>query len=215
MTACRNGLTRIGTYGLMSVVLIGACSDTSRPPVSRQSATDILDELDRKRRERESRTKSEILTELRATREDGDEEEATDWFAVTPDNDATARARRIEAAESAAAARRAQQRADRRARAAVGAHALPWYEGGTLHSATGRQWLAAPARNRLATAADFVASAWHRDGYTEQHIGQMVLNGFLRAAAEEQVDCITRRLNESAAREWRVASIAAVCYLED
>ena len=212
MTACRNGLSRIGTYSLLSVVLIGACSDTSPPRVSGQSATDILDELDRKRRERESRTPAEILTELRGAREDGDEEEeaadAADWFAVTPDNDATARARRIEAAESATAARRAQQ-------SSVGAHALPWYEGGTLHSATGRQWLAAPARNRLATAADFVSTAWRRDGYTEKHIGQMVLNGFLRAAAEKQVDCITRMLNESTARERKVARIAAVCYLTD
>lgn len=32
----------------------------------------------------------------------------------------------------------------------------PWYEGGTLHDATVVEWRAASARNRLATAADWV-----------------------------------------------------------
>ena len=146
--------------------------------------------------------------------------------AVTPDNDAGARARQIEAAESAAAAGRiaalqaeldAALRANRGSSTdrSVAAHALPWYEGGTLHAATGRQWLAAPARSRLATAADFVASFWRRDGYSERHIGQMVLDGSLRAAAEIQVDSITKMLDESGDRESSVAIISAVCYVTD
>ncbi len=46
------------------------------------------------------------MAELHDEREDGDEQEAGDWLVVTPDNDAGARARQIEAAESAAAAGR-------------------------------------------------------------------------------------------------------------
>ena len=46
------------------------------------------------------------MAELHGEQEDGDEQEAGNWFAVTPDNDAGARARQIEAAESAAAAGR-------------------------------------------------------------------------------------------------------------
>ncbi len=35
-----------------------------------------------------------------------------------------------------------------------------WYEGGTLHSKTVAKWSKAPARDKLATAADFVTKAW-------------------------------------------------------
>lgn len=35
---------------------------------------------------------------------------------------------------------------------------LPWFEGGTLHRATLREWNAATPANRLATAADFAAT---------------------------------------------------------
>ena len=226
MTVRRNGPTRIGIGSLLLLVPIGACSDASRPPVPRRSSTEILDELDRTRREREGRTEAEIMAELQDGRHDGDGQETVDWFVVPPDNNAAARARSVEAAESARRARVAAALQAERAAAlqadsgsgrdgSVAAHALPWYEGGALHAANGRQWLAAPARNRLATAADFVAGFWRRDGYSERHVGQMVLDGSLRAAAEIQVDCITRMLNERADRQSTIAIIAAACYVTD
>ncbi len=145
VTARRNGVTRIGIYSLLLLVPIGACSDTPRSAVPSRSATEILDELDQTRREREGRTQAEIKAELNGGREAGDEQEAADWFAVTPDNDSRARARRNEAAEEAAESAARARRAERRSGTdgSVAADALPWYEGGTLHAATGRQWLAA------------------------------------------------------------------------
>lgn len=35
-----------------------------------------------------------------------------------------------------------------------------WYEGGTLHKATGTEWRAADASNKLATCSDFLAKLW-------------------------------------------------------
>jgi hypothetical protein len=43
--------------------------------------------------------------------------------------------------------------------ATAAAPAEEWYQGGTLHKSTGREWHAATYRNRLATSADFVARA--------------------------------------------------------
>lgn len=37
---------------------------------------------------------------------------------------------------------------------------LPWYVGGTLHSATVAEWRAADQRNKLATAADWAAQGF-------------------------------------------------------
>lgn len=35
-----------------------------------------------------------------------------------------------------------------------------WYEGGTLHKATGAEWRKADASNKLATCSDFLAKLW-------------------------------------------------------
>ena len=40
--------------------------------------------------------------------------------------------------------------------------AKKWYEGGTLHNRDAAAWKSATAENKLATCADFVASAWTR-----------------------------------------------------
>lgn len=40
------------------------------------------------------------------------------------------------------------------------ATAVPWYAGGTLHSATVAEWRAADQRNKLATAADWAAQGF-------------------------------------------------------
>ena len=87
-----------------------------------------------------------------------------------------------------------------------------WYQGGTLHTGTGRQWLAAMARDRLGTAADFVVRLWREDGHSEEQIQETLAAAFLRAAAEIQVDCITNMLNESGDHDVPVASLAAACY---
>lgn len=35
-----------------------------------------------------------------------------------------------------------------------------WYQGGTLHKSTLKEWFSAPPRNRLATAGDWAAVLW-------------------------------------------------------
>lgn len=37
-----------------------------------------------------------------------------------------------------------------------------WYEGGTLHAKTGRDWRAASYHNKLATCTDFIAMMWQK-----------------------------------------------------
>ncbi len=152
---------------------------------------------------------------------------ARSWFAVTPENDARAIADRVEAEESAWRERLLPEqpkpsdmeparqregglaRAERLSQPRVSGNRNA---GGTLHRATGRQWLAASSRNRLDTAADFVVRFWREDGYPADLIDQMRREGGLRAAAERQVACVTRMLNNSGLEDATVAIAASVCY---
>ena len=47
-----------------------------------------------------------------------------------------------------------------------------WFEGGTLHNATLKQWRKATSANKLATCADFVATAW-KDNKLKPHIADI------------------------------------------
>ena len=63
----------------------------------------------------------------------------------------------------------------------------PWHEGGTLHDATIEEWRAGSARNRLATAADWVLVLLER-----HPISQESADGSLRdrrLLAEQLVAC--------------------------
>lgn len=70
----------------------------------------------------------------------------------------------------------------------MGVSGRPWYEGGTLHDATVVEWRAASARNRLATAADWVPILLER-----HPISQGSSDGRLRdrrPLAEQLVACM-------------------------
>jgi hypothetical protein len=74
----------------------------------------------------------------------------------------------------------------------------PWYEGGTLHKATCREWLDSTPANRLATAGDFVATLSKPKTMDEA-----------RAAAEELQECIT--LAAPLTPSKAVAEVAVSC----
>lgn len=73
-----------------------------------------------------------------------------------------------------------------------------WNEGGTLHRSDDSEWLAASYENRLATAADYVATL-----RTFSNMAQM------RRAAERMEHCITRAAATKAGQ--KSSALAAVC----
>ena len=77
---------------------------------------------------------------------------------------------------------------------------LPWFEGGTLHRATLREWNAATSANRLATAADFAATILKaRKLSTDQ----------LRPKAVELVEAIRPSAEDPSLGALKVAEVAA------
>jgi hypothetical protein len=80
------------------------------------------------------------------------------------------------------------------------AAAEEWYQGGTLHNATAKEWQAATYRNRLATSADFVAGAKAASNMKE-----------LRVRAEGLERCITEGTDDPALEELKVKDVAAAC----
>jgi len=78
-----------------------------------------------------------------------------------------------------------------------------WYEGGTLHRATAQQWHDASSENRLATAADFAASADTSVGLNE-----------LRERASALQICISTATSDSSLGSLKVAEVAAVCIIQ-
>lgn len=78
-----------------------------------------------------------------------------------------------------------------------------WYEGGTLHQATAKQWHEASSHNQLATAADFVAKA-----QAPANMDQ------LRRRATELKQCITSATADSSLGDQKVVEIAALCIMQ-
>jgi hypothetical protein len=73
-----------------------------------------------------------------------------------------------------------------------------WYEGGTLHKATARQWFDATPANRLATSADFVSGILKPRSMAE-----------MKAQAEEMQTCISEAAPTSPSQS--VAQLGAAC----
>lgn len=83
------------------------------------------------------------------------------------------------------------------------AHAAgEWYEGGTLHSATLKQWASATTQNKMATMADMVVAAKLAKRPME------VVEQSVRAAS-----CIDEVAKEKAAAGQEVATVAAMCMM--
>ena len=82
------------------------------------------------------------------------------------------------------------------------AHAAgEWYEGGTLHSATLKQWASATTQNKMATMADMVVAAKLAKRPME------VVEQSVRAAS-----CIDEVASESGQGQ-EVATVAAMCMM--
>ena len=81
------------------------------------------------------------------------------------------------------------------------ASAPPWYEGGTLHDRTFGQWNAATARNRLATAGDWIA----RIQLSEYEEVSDPDGSRMRELASDLRDCVDRT-TEGADAEYGLAA---------
>jgi hypothetical protein len=82
-----------------------------------------------------------------------------------------------------------------------------WYEGGTLHKATAREWLAATSANRLATAADFAATALKQEGKVARDMAD------LRVRAEAIESCVSQVAGAQGAENQPVSGLAAACVI--
>jgi hypothetical protein len=77
-----------------------------------------------------------------------------------------------------------------------------WFSGGTLHRSTIREWRRATYSNRLATAADFIAST--------QSVDYGDMNGFKRMATDLET-CISTTAEGGAADNEQTAFVSALC----
>ena len=78
-----------------------------------------------------------------------------------------------------------------------------WYDGGTLHKATAAEWNRASSRNKLATAADWVA-------FVRLDQGEIISMGDLRSQSQELMDCVGAFALQ-VEYDWNIAESAAVC----
>jgi len=83
-----------------------------------------------------------------------------------------------------------------------------WYSGGTLHSANGRQWLAATSANRLATSADFVAKA-----FGDRKVRSLGSVDRLKPYAHEVKACVDETFQAPGSQDLKVAEVAASCLI--
>lgn len=77
-----------------------------------------------------------------------------------------------------------------------------WYEGGTLHSATLKEWASATTQNKMATMADMVVAAKLAKRPME------VVEQSVRAAS-----CIDEVSKEKGGQGQEVATVAAMCMM--
>ena len=84
------------------------------------------------------------------------------------------------------------------------AEPLRWYEGGTLHTSPAKQWLTAPYRDKMATAADWVVTIRGEDHYDWQ-----VANAIPDAKA--MVTCLNEALAGPVVPKDKLSTLAAIC----
>ena len=102
---------------------------------------------------------------------------------------------------SSTAKRRIERERDRKPRTPDRA----WYDGGTLHGATVADWRAANYRNRLATSADFAATALNRKGVKLSSMSE------LRPKAQALEICVSEAAKPPIPGTMRIAELAAQC----
>ena len=80
-----------------------------------------------------------------------------------------------------------------------------WYQGGTLHNDTVKEWIDADEHNRLATSADWAAASFQRNNVTPNSMD------VLRVWAETLKACITEELNNNASSQDLIVDLALIC----
>nr|WP_321361053.1 hypothetical protein [uncultured Hyphomonas sp.] len=83
-----------------------------------------------------------------------------------------------------------------------------WYAGGTLHRATGKQWVVASNADRLATSSDFVAKA-----FGEKKVRSLGSINKLKPYAQNVKSCVDETYRAPNSQNLRVSEIAASCLI--
>ena len=91
---------------------------------------------------------------------------------------------------------------------AGGIASAQWYSGGSLHGATGKQWVAASSSNRLATSADFVAKA-----FGEKKVRSLGSIDKLKPYAQNVKSCVDETYRAPNSQNLRVSEVAASCLI--
>lgn len=94
-----------------------------------------------------------------------------------------------------------------------------WYEGGTLHSSSIKEWRAASLENRLATCDEFVAALWSKGRLREDMATKITTPDDLLGPVTALVACINKATAPDAAPKrdeqmygnQTVSEIAAGC----
>ena len=91
---------------------------------------------------------------------------------------------------------------------ATQADAGEWYEGGTLHKETAKEWHSATYENRLATCSDFVTASAPKDTQDRLFSNNMTL---LKVRSISLDICITKATDDPSLMFMKVNEIAAAC----
>ncbi len=92
----------------------------------------------------------------------------------------------------------------------LSAFAQEWYEGGTLHSKTMKEWNAASYRDRLATAADFTVTSLEKKGL---NVSVMDWDDLKEKARAVKV-CLDNANSNGVMNNEKVAAVAAMACLK-
>lgn len=98
-------------------------------------------------------------------------------------------------------------RATARAPSAAKQATQAWYEGGTLHDATIREWKRATYRDRLATCADLVAAIAKHEGRRPKDMDE-----FREWAAALEI-CISEASRDEWSDHLKVTEVSAACWI--
>ena len=89
-------------------------------------------------------------------------------------------------------------------------YAGDWYAGGTLHKKTAKEWHSSSYQNRLATSADFVATAASKSTQDKLFINNMTL---LKKRSESQEKCISNATDDPELMSLKISEVAVSCII--
>ncbi|GEM_PF-2643223 len=83
-----------------------------------------------------------------------------------------------------------------------------WYSGGTLHKATGKEWVNADDRDKLATSADFLASLWAKKELSNEVMPGISSINDLRMLSAKLLISLDESFAVDSARNLNVSEVA-------